>query len=57
MGRRDALALWSRVLVGVLGILAARVAVVLMRGGSAWSLIVLYWTILAVKNMLDCGRG
>ncbi len=57
MGRRDALALWSRVLVGVLGILAARVAVVLMRGGSAWSLIVLYWTVLAVKNMLDCGRG
>ncbi len=48
---------WSAMLVIALAVIAARVAVILARGGSAWVLIVGYWTILTVKNVIDAVRG
>ena len=40
-------------LVLALMLIAAIVCGVLASGGSAWTLIVLYWAVLTVKNMAD----
>ena len=45
--------LLSQALIFALIIIAAVVAVTLAAGKSAWILIIVYWVVLTVKNIVD----
>lgn len=43
----------SKILVGVLLVIAVVVAGILAAGGNAWAFIVAYWVVLSIKNIVD----
>ena len=47
------LKLVSQLLVLALAMIAAVVAIILIAGGVAWPVIILYWIVLTAKNLVD----
>ena len=52
-GRMKKYKLFSQVLIFALIIIAAVVAFILAAGKSAWILIIVYWVVLTIKNIVD----
>lgn len=44
---------FSRVCVGLLTVISFFVAMLLLLGSTPWPLIVMYWVVLAAKNLCD----
>ena len=47
----------SQLLVLALAAIAAAVSIVLIAGGVAWPLIIVYWLVLTAKNLVDYAGG
>lgn len=52
-GRMKKYKLLSQALIFALIIIAAVVAIILAAGKSAWILIIVYWVVLTIKNIVD----
>lgn len=52
-GRMKKYKLLSQALIFALIVIAAVVAVTLAAGKSAWILIIVYWVVLTIKNIVD----